>query len=192
MAERLHEDIISSSYTFVVDTADIRPPSLLALPSYLAGNVARIGHQLLMEALAAHDMRLPHFAVLSALADFGPQAQHELADRLNLNRSHLVGYLDEIEQRGLVRRERDPDDRRRQQVALTPSGTTLLGQLQRVARDSQTDFLRMLTEAERETLISLLRRVVRAHDAARLTGNDVVVEPSPTAGSPGSVRRPPA
>src|SRR3954447_1381260 len=116
-----------------------RPPTLLALPSYVAGNVARIGHRLLFEALTEHDLRLVHFAILTALSDFGPLAQHELADRLNVNRSHLVGYLDEIERRKLVRRDREPGDRRRQQVALTPAGRKLLGPLQDVARRSQAE-----------------------------------------------------
>lgn len=151
-----------------MEDGDIRPPSLLALPSYLAGNVARIGHRLLFEALAEHDLRLAHFAVLAALSDFGPLAQHELADRLDLNRSHLVGYVDDIEQRGLVRRDRDPQDRRRQRVTLTPPGRTLVRRLQAVARRSQADFLHALSEPERETLVGLLRRVLQADDEARL------------------------
>lgn len=147
---------------------DIRPPTLLGLPSYLAGNVARIGHRLLFAALSEHDLRLAHFAVLTALSDFGPLAQHELADRLDLNRSHLVGYVDDIERRGLVRRDRDPEDRRRQRVALTGSGRTLLASLLEFADRSQTEFLQVLSEPERETLISLLGRVLRADDTARL------------------------
>ena len=149
-------------------TAEIRPPSLLALPSYLAGNVARIGHRLLLEALAEHDLRLAHFAVLAALSDFGPLAQHELADRLDINRSHLVGYVDEIEQRGLVRRDRDPEDRRRQRVALTAGGRKLLRDLGAVAKRSQADFLSALSGSERETLLALLRKVLDASDEARL------------------------
>lgn len=47
-------------------------PSLLAPPSYLVGNVARIGHRLLLHALAEHDLRVPHAAILPALCDFGP------------------------------------------------------------------------------------------------------------------------
>ena len=149
-------------------TAEIRPPSLLALPSYLAGNVARIGHRLLLEALAEHELRLAHFAVLAALSDFGSLAQHELADRLDINRSHLVGYVDHIEKRGLVRRDRDPDDRRRQRVALTPAGLELLGDLRAVAERSQAEFLQVLSRSERETLVALLRRVLSASDEARL------------------------
>jgi DNA-binding MarR family transcriptional regulator len=48
-----------------------------------------------------------HAAILAALSDFGPLAQYELADRLDIQRSHLVGYVDLLEQRELVQRERD-------------------------------------------------------------------------------------
>jgi DNA-binding MarR family transcriptional regulator len=151
-----------------VAAAEIRPPSLLALPSYLAGNVARIGHRMLLEALADHELRLAHFAVLAALSDFGSLAQHELADRLDINRSHLVGYVDHLEQRDLVRRDRDPDDRRRQRLALTPAGRALARDLRAVAERSQAEFLEVLSQAEREALLAMLRRVLRANDEERL------------------------
>jgi DNA-binding MarR family transcriptional regulator len=150
-----------------MDDRAARPPTLLALPSYLASHVARIGHRRLIEALAEHGLRLPHFAVLSALSDFGPLVQHELADRLGLNRSHLVGYLDVLEQRELVRRERDPEDRRRQRVALGPAGQSLFGELQELALRSQTEFLQVLSEPEREILMGLLRRILVADDMAQ-------------------------
>lgn len=146
---------------------EIRPPSLLALPSYLAGNVARIGHRLLLRALAERDLRLQHAAILAALYDFGPLAQHELADRLDVQQSHLVGCVDLLEQRVLVQRERDHEDRRRQNVALTTAGRALWRRLQRVAERFQAQFLDVLSESERETLLALLYRVLRAHDEAR-------------------------
>ncbi|MFD2473338.1 MarR family winged helix-turn-helix transcriptional regulator [Amycolatopsis silviterrae] len=146
---------------------ELRPPTLLALPSYLAGHVARIGHRELVSALEEHGLRLPHFAVLAGLSDFGPLAQHALADRLGLNRSHLVGYLDELVRQDLVGRERDPDDRRRQRVALTETGKALARKLKDEAKRSQDVFLAELSEKERETLVSLLRRVVVADDRAR-------------------------
>lgn len=147
--------------------SNLRPPTLLALPSYLAGHVARIGRNHLDEPLKEHELRLPHFAVLAALSDFGPLVQHELADRLGLNRSHLVGYLDEIEQRGLVERVRDPEDRRRQRVAITASGRTVFRRLKGAATRSERLALDVLSETERETLTALLRRVVVADDEAR-------------------------
>lgn len=145
-----------------------RPPTLLTLPSYLVSHVANIGPRRLLEALTELDLRPPHFAVLTALTDLGPLAQHELADRLGLNRSHLVGYLDDVERQGLVQRARDREDRRRQRVALTPSGRTLQRRLLAVAKRSQAEYLKVLSEPERQTLIALLRRVLVADDEARV------------------------
>ncbi len=149
----------------------VRPPSLMGLPSYLAGNVARVGHRRLADALSAGDLRLSHYAVLSALADFGSLAQHQLSDRLDVDRSHLVGYVDHLEKHGLVTRQRDPLDRRRQLVALSDAGRKTLRDLRTVARRSQQDVLKVLSSAEQQTLMSLLARVLNAADQARL-GND--------------------
>ncbi len=144
---------------------ELRPPALLALPSYLATQVARIGRRVLVEALAEHDLRLPHFAVLAALSDLGPLAQREIAERLDLNPSHLVGYVDGLQRRELVRRDRDPADRRRQYVALTAGGQDLARQLLDVAHRSQEEFLLALSEPEREILVALMRRLLVADDA---------------------------
>lgn len=143
-----------------------RPPTLLGLPSYLAGHVARIGNRPLVDALAEHGLRLPHFAVLAALHDLGPTAQHELADRLGFNRSHLVGYLDHLGQAGRVARERDADDRRRQLVSLTPAGARLAEELIDTARAVERAQFDALTPAELTLLTELLRRVLDIDDAA--------------------------
>ncbi|MFI2366294.1 MarR family winged helix-turn-helix transcriptional regulator [Promicromonospora sp. NPDC019610] len=143
-----------------------RPPTLLGLPSYLAGHVSRIGHRALVGDLARHGLRLPHFAVLTGLHDLGPLGQHELADRLGLNRSHLVGYLDRLEEAGLVSRLRDPGDRRRQQVRLEPAGERLTAELIEGARAGEAADLAVLSADELATLTELLRRVLLADDAA--------------------------
>ena len=151
--------------------ASPRSPSLLEEASYLVGNVARIGHRLLEQAFAEHEVRLPHYAVLSTLADFGPMAQHELAERLDGNQSHLVGYVDHLQQRGLVYRGRDQRDRRRQLVALTPGGQALVAPLHELARNVDAQLLQALEPAEQATLTALLGKVLcdedrrRAHDA---------------------------
>jgi DNA-binding MarR family transcriptional regulator len=144
----------------VTSTVELRPPTLLALPTYLASHVGYLGRRRLVAVLAEHDLRLQHFAVLMALADFGSLAQHELAERLGLNRSHLVGYLDEIEGRDLVARRRDPADRRRQHVALTDTGRALVADLVPVVERANEELLAPLSAEERRTLLDLLRRVL--------------------------------
>jgi MarR family transcriptional regulator, lower aerobic nicotinate degradation pathway regulator len=144
-----------------------RPPSLLEQPSYLASQVSKYGRRHLEAVLREHRMSLVHHAVMSALDDFGPLSQQQLAGSLDLDKSHLVRPIDELEERGLVSRTRDPSDRRRNAVALTAAGKALVGKLQPVARRSQQGFLDALSPADRRTLVVLLRRVLDANDRAR-------------------------
>lgn len=153
----------------VAPEAPLRPPTLLGLPSYLAGQVQRITHRQLVGELAAHGYALPHFAVIAALGDFGPLPQHELADRVRFNRSHLVGYLDRLEDQGHVARTRDPDDRRRQHVALTRTGDRLRQELVGAALRTETKAISVLTDPERQTLMRLLQKVVDAADGVDST-----------------------
>lgn len=139
-----------------------RPDALLRLPTYLAGHAARIGHRIVGDLVAKYDLRLPHFAVLTGLAEFGPLAQYELADRLALNRSHLVRYLDELQGKAYTEREFDPDDRRRHLVTLTPAGRSTQRLLMVEIVDAQNDFLAPLSTSERSTLVSLLTKIMAA------------------------------
>jgi DNA-binding MarR family transcriptional regulator len=143
-----------------------RPTTLLGLPSYLAGHVSTMSKRPLVDLLALHDLRLPHFAVLVGLHDFGPTAQHELAEHLDFNRSHLVGYLDHLEQAGHVVRIRDTDDRRRQFVELTPRGSHLAEELIDAAQTTERAQLGALSTDEIDVLTRLLTRVLEAADSA--------------------------
>ncbi|HWD62028.1 MAG TPA: MarR family winged helix-turn-helix transcriptional regulator [Humibacter sp.] len=141
-----------------------RPPTLLGLPSYLAGHVSRIGHSTLVGELTSRGLRLPHFAILAGLHDLGSLPHNELADRLGLNRSHLVGYLDELEGKHAIVRSRDSSDRRRQLISLTTPGESLSSELIRHARTGEATDLSVLNATELATLTELLRRVVEADD----------------------------
>jgi MarR family transcriptional regulator, lower aerobic nicotinate degradation pathway regulator len=147
--------------------ASARPPSLLALPSYLLSQLSKFGRRHLETALAEHDLALIHHGVLAALADFGPRSQQELADSLDFDKSHLVARIDDLQRRGLVTRAQDPADRRRNQIALTPDGQALIDSLRPVAAESQQSFLQALSASDRQTLLSLLRQALDANDAAR-------------------------
>lgn len=143
-----------------------RPPSLLAQPSYLASQVSKLGRRHLKVVLGEHGLLLAHLAILSALEDLGSLSQQQLADSLDLDKSHLVGFIDHLEKRDLLTRTQDPSDRRRNRVTLTSEGRALVEQLRPVAQHSQQGLLDALSAAEQETLMSLLRRVLDANDAA--------------------------
>lgn len=151
-----------------LESGKVRPPTLLSMPSYLAGNVGRVGARLLLRVLKEHGLRLSHHAVLAALRDFGPLAQHELADRLDVDRSQVVGFVDRLQREGYVTRSRDASDRRRVLVSLTAEGQTIEHRMTAAAHRSQAALLSALSPSEQAELLRLLQRILDAHDEARL------------------------
>jgi MarR family transcriptional regulator, lower aerobic nicotinate degradation pathway regulator len=147
-------------------SASSRPPTLLALPSYVAGNVAYLGNRTLVARLKEHGLGLAQYAVLVALLDFGASPPHELATRLQTDRSHISAYVEASVKRGWVIRVPDTADRRRVTVELTPEGRDLVDELAAWAAEAQRDFLSALTETEQETLRLLLLRILEAGEAS--------------------------
>lgn len=150
-----------------IPDASQRPPSLLALPSYLAGSVARIGNARLVSVLADRGLKLPQFAVLMALTDFGELAPHELASRLQTDRSHMSASIEVLAKRKLVRRETHPNDRRRLIVTMTEAGAALAEELAKTASTAEDALLSALSKREKDLLLSLLLRVIVDADASR-------------------------
>jgi DNA-binding MarR family transcriptional regulator len=149
-----------------------RPPrELLASPIYLLKHVAWA----MKDQLAAFEsggLNAMHFAVLASLGEGARETQATIADAIGVDRSFLVGVLDELEERGLVERRRDPGDRRRHLVKLTAAGSEALKELRSMYKRFERQFLAPLDAAERETLHSLLRRVA-ARDDERFAGGGI-------------------
>src|ERR1700761_4274553 len=104
------------------DLAEYDPPDRIRRPpSWLSGRVAETGAGLVAGALTAEGLRRQHFVVLSALAERGAASQAALGRRLLIDRSDMHALLRDLERDRLVARVRDPNDRRRMLVELTPT-----------------------------------------------------------------------
>jgi MarR family transcriptional regulator, lower aerobic nicotinate degradation pathway regulator len=117
-----------------------------------------------LQAFESSGLNPQHYAVLSLLEEGTRDTQATIADALGYDRSHLVGLLDELEGKSLVVRRRDPGDRRRHLVSLTPAGKKTLGRLRAIAKQIDAEFLAPLDADERQQLHALLLEVVAYHD----------------------------
>ncbi|SCF39539.1 DNA-binding transcriptional regulator, MarR family [Micromonospora matsumotoense] len=99
------------------------------------------------------------YAILAALDEFGGTSQAELCRRLGIDRGDAVSTLNGMEADGLLRREPDPADRRRNVVHITAAGTARMRELDVLVDDAQEELLSGFTPAERAQISRLLHRL---------------------------------
>ncbi|HEX6569995.1 MAG TPA: MarR family transcriptional regulator [Acidimicrobiales bacterium] len=142
------------------------PARLRALPSWLLNQAALPAQRLVADGLGAVGAHRSHYAVLAALDEFGPDSQAALGRRCGIDRSDMVALVNDLAGEGLVDRQPDAADRRRNVITITAAGRRRLGTLDTAVAGVQDALLAPLTTAERDELAALLRRVVEHHGSA--------------------------
>ncbi|POX48909.1 MarR family transcriptional regulator [Streptomyces sp. Ru71] len=116
------------------------------------------------EALAPHGVDGHELAVLVVLAGDEPLSQVEAAARLGVDRTTMVSLIDGLEDHGLVRRRRSPQDRRKNIVELTEAGRDCLSRAEEARRAAEHSFLAPLDEGTAATLVRALRTLVTGEE----------------------------
>jgi DNA-binding MarR family transcriptional regulator len=103
--------------------------------------------------------------VLSALRIAGPPnrlSPTRLFKGLMLSSAGITSRLDRLENRGLVRRTRDPNDRRGVLVELTDEGARILDEAVTANTASERELLANLSADQLATLAGLLKKLLAA------------------------------
>lgn len=135
-------------------------------PDYAVGPLLRQAHS---KAARTFDVALEplgiqgkHFGVLLVLNQQGSVSQRRLTERLGADKSAIVRILDELEERGICRRNPDPTDRRAHAVSLTAKGARMFVRAEQIATKVAADLFAGFDQADQRRLLDLLRRFIDA------------------------------
>jgi MarR family transcriptional regulator, temperature-dependent positive regulator of motility len=146
------------------------------LPSHrVPAHLARRFHQICLgvtaETLVNEDLTPMLWGVLSAVLEEPGSGQWQLAARIGVDAATFGQMIESLEQKGLVIREVDPDDRRARQLYGTKQGAALRQRLRPSLVAAQERLLAPLSKAERTALLDMLVRLVEAHESYARPGN---------------------
>jgi DNA-binding MarR family transcriptional regulator len=153
------------------------PEELVSSPVFLLKRLGFKAKELHFDAYSEAGIHPYHYAVLATLAEGERETQGAIADALDYDRGQLVGILDELEEQGLVERRRDPEDRRRQVVVMTPEGKKALTKMRALSKRLDDEFLAPLTAEQRAQLQRLLLALAEEHvPSCQVTGATLVAK----------------
>jgi DNA-binding MarR family transcriptional regulator len=141
-------------------TAQALNPGLLEERATSEGLLLALLGQHAMRRLRAahteHKLSPRQFHLLGLLHDQGAMTQRELGGLMGIDPSILVTLLNPLEADGYLSRQRDPTDRRRHVVTLTPTGARQLDRAAQAQRDAEDELFAKLTDTQRKQLRGLL------------------------------------
>lgn len=128
-------------------------------PNFLIARLRSLGSGEANRRLAELDLKVRHYSVLALAASGAAPSQRELAEFLRLDPGQIVALIDPLQDRGLVERTVDPNDRRNKLIVATAKGTALYRQARAIVEGATDETLAALDADERRQLTELLRRV---------------------------------
>ena len=109
--------------------------------------------------LTPFNLTISQFGVLEALYHKGPLCQRDIAAKILKSTGNITLVIDNLEKRGLVRRERGSDDRRFLTVHLTDEGASLIAQAFARVEAAIVADMAALTAREQEELGILCKKL---------------------------------
>ena len=138
----------------------------------LFGRVGRVWRQSLAQTVAGKLERLIESHVLITLVHEGAATQTEIALRTAQHPTAVSRMLDDLEARKLVRRQRDPKDRRKMRVESTSEGRAQVEAARPAMLKSCEEILRGLDERDRIALKNLLTKLLAATEDSKCAPSD--------------------
>lgn len=109
--------------------------------------------------LADVGLTISQFGVLEAIYHIGPLSQRDIGKKILRSSGNITMVIDNLEKRGLVKRERSQEDRRLLTAHLTKDGHKLISKIFPLHAAVIVEEMNALTESEQEELGRLCRKL---------------------------------
>lgn len=109
--------------------------------------------------LDRHGLTMWAYVVLLGLDERPVHTQAALAKAIRADKTRIIPVLDDLQRRGLIRRDPDPADRRVNLVQLTPDGARLRDRAQHDIQEQEQRLLADLTDEDRRTFLRVLQEL---------------------------------
>jgi MarR family transcriptional regulator, lower aerobic nicotinate degradation pathway regulator len=132
---------------------------LMTDPGFLLSRVGAAVRAGFKDVLAGWGIRPQQYVILLILDGGGGASQQELCAAANIDSGNMVELLDGLEALRYAHRARDPGDRRRYVVTITPSGRAALAKLREAVTEYNQRVLSPLNGQERRQLAATLGKL---------------------------------
>jgi DNA-binding MarR family transcriptional regulator len=128
-------------------------------PGYLIRRAHQTSMAIFAGELASYEVTALQFAIMQTLVDEPGADQITVAQRVALDAATSGSVIMRLEERGWLRREPSPTDRRRKLLWLTEEGVKAAQAMKKPAHKVQQRLLASLNEAEKQQFLSMLKRI---------------------------------
>ncbi len=121
-----------------------------------------------------YGVTVPQLTCLLRVVDTGSLTLKGLAQEVDLSASTLVGIIDRLEAKGLVRRERSRTDRRQVLISATEAGVVLASSSPPLLQDRLAAALQTLPESQQAAIAVSLERIVDLMQIRQVTASPIL------------------
>lgn len=139
------------------------PPGLAEWSGFVFFKAGWALQEAIEAALAPVGLRARHFVVMTLAAADAGLSQQDMSRAMSVDPTTMVELVDALVDAGLATRGRNPNDRRRSTLFLTPKGSATLNEARRIVADAEDQFFDPLTASERRALASMTTRLMAPH-----------------------------
>ncbi|WP_242697311.1 MarR family winged helix-turn-helix transcriptional regulator [Bordetella petrii] len=137
---------------------------LWSRPGYLVRRLNQIHYALFYEECKTQNVTPVQYGVLTALSLSPWLDQTAIGMELGLDRTTTADVIKRLQERGLVERRVNPNDKRSRQAVITQEGLRIMGLLQGGMARAQQRLLEPLTPRNQEIFMKLLSTLVEANN----------------------------